>query len=119
MPSISFTNFSGESVEIDLTEKTPADALAIGSRHLDDGLKKRHQKNKYIEKMIFQVELMRDNAVIETGQEYTGDFCNIEKQIEEVENDLEKFYKLFFDVMADLSGLSDSEIKAIYPPIKN
>ncbi len=119
MPSISFTNFSGDTVEIDLTEKSPADALAIGSRHLDDGLKKRHQKNKYIEKMIFQVELMRDNAVIETGQEYTGDFCNIEKQIEEVENDLEKFYKLFFDVMADLSGLSDSEIKAIYPPIKN
>lgn len=46
MPSISFTNFSGESVEIDLTKKTPAEALAIGSKHLDDGLKKRQQKNK-------------------------------------------------------------------------
>ena len=119
MPSIQFLNFSAESVEIDLTEKTPAEALAIGSKHLDDGLKKRQQKNKYIEKMIFQVELMRDNAVIETGQEYTGDFFNIEKQIKEVENDLEKFYKLFFAVMSDLSGLTNSEIKANYPPIKN
>ena len=46
MPSIQFINFSGESVEIDLTEKTPAEALAIGSKHLDDCLKKRQQKNK-------------------------------------------------------------------------
>jgi len=119
MPSIQFLNFSGESVEFDLTEKTPAEALAIGSKHLDEGLKKRQQKNKYKKLMIFQVDLMRDNSAIETGQEYTGEFFNIEKQIEEVENDLEKFYKLFFDVMADLSGLTDSEIKAMYPPIKN
>ena len=119
MPSIQFINFSGESVEIDLTEKTPADALAIGSRHLDDGLKKRQQKNKYIEKMIFQVELIRDNSVTEAGQEYTGEFCNIENEIKKVENDLEKFYKLFFKVMADLSGLTDNEIKTMYPPIKN
>ena len=119
MPSIQFLNFSGESVEIDLTEKTPAEALAIGSKHLDEGLKKRQQKNKYIEKMIFQVDLMRDNAVIETGENYQGEFCNIEKQIEEVKNDLEKFYKLFFQVMAELSGLTDSEIKKLYPPIKN
>ena len=118
MGSITFINFNGDSVELDLTEKTPAEALAIGSKHLDEGLKKRQQKNKYIEKMIFQVDLMRDNAVIETGENYQGEFCNIEKQIEEVKNDLEKFYKLFFQVMAELSGLTDSEIKAMYPPIK-
>ena len=44
MGSITFINFNGDSVELDLTEKTPAEALAIGSRHLDDGLKKRQQK---------------------------------------------------------------------------
>ena len=119
MPSIQFLNFSGESVEIDLSEKTTAEALAIGSKHLDAGLKKRQQKNKYIEKMIFQVELMRDNSVIETGKEYTGEFCNIEKQIKEVQNDLKNFDKLFLDGMADLSGLTDNEIRQLYPPIKN
>ena len=119
MPSIQFLNFSGESVEIDLSEKTTAEALAIGSKHLDSGLKKRQQVNKYKKLMIFQINLIRDNCLIETGKIYWGENCEIENEIKEVENDLEKFYKLFFQVMADLSGLTDSEIKAMYPPIKN
>ena len=119
MPSIQFLNFSGESVEIDLSKKTPAEALAIGSKHLDEGLKKRQQVNKYKKLMIFQIDLIRDNCFIETGKIYRGENCEIENEIKEVENDLEKFYKLFFEVMSDLSGDLMADFIAIQKKLTN
>ena len=45
MPSIVFTNFDGQSLEIDLSKTTNKDALNQGIKHLDKAVYK-NQKNQ-------------------------------------------------------------------------
>ena len=46
MPSIIFTNFDGESLEIDLSKTTNKDALDQGCKHLDKAVYKNKPTNK-------------------------------------------------------------------------
>jgi len=68
--------------------------------------------------MIEQIDLIRDNEFIEYEVVYEGIHHNIENEIDTIGDDLNKLYKLFFNVMSEFSGLTDNEIKTIYPPIK-
>ena len=73
----------------------------------------------YKDLMIKQVELLRDNAFIERGITHIGEHHNIEDEIETIGDNNEQLYKLFFEIMRELSGLTDNEIKELYPPITN
>ena len=44
MPSIVFTNFDGQSLEIDLSKTTNKDALDQGIKHLDKSINKNKPK---------------------------------------------------------------------------
>ena len=44
MPSIVFTNFDGQSLEIDLSKTTNKDALNQGFKHLDKSINKNKPK---------------------------------------------------------------------------
>ena len=44
MPSIVFTNFDGQSLEIDLSKTTNKDALDQGFKHLDKAVYKNKQR---------------------------------------------------------------------------
>jgi hypothetical protein len=46
MPSIVFTNFDGQSLEIDLSKTTNKDALDQGCKHLDKAVYKNKNKQK-------------------------------------------------------------------------
>ena len=46
MPSIIFTNFDGQSLEIDLSKTTNKDALDQGIKHLDKAVYKNKNKPK-------------------------------------------------------------------------
>ena len=46
MPSIVFTNFDGQSLEIDLSKTTNEDALDQGCKHLDKAVYKNQNKPK-------------------------------------------------------------------------
>ena len=46
MPSIVFTNFDGQSLEIDLSKTTNKDALNQGFKHLDKAVYKTKNKQK-------------------------------------------------------------------------
>ena len=46
MPSIIFTNFEGQSLEIDLSKTTNKDALNQGIKFLDKAVNKTKNKNK-------------------------------------------------------------------------
>ena len=46
MPSIVFTNFDNESIEIDLSTVSNAQALKEGFKHLDKAVYKNKNKNK-------------------------------------------------------------------------
>ena len=46
MPSIIFTNFDGQSLEIDLSKTTNKDALDQGCKHLDKAVYKNQNKTK-------------------------------------------------------------------------
>ena len=46
MPSIVFTNFDGQSLEIDLSKTTNKDALDQGIKHLDKAVYKNKNKPK-------------------------------------------------------------------------
>ena len=46
MPSIIFTNFDGQSLEIDLSKTTNKDALNQGIKHLDKAVYKNKNKTK-------------------------------------------------------------------------
>ena len=46
MPSIVFTNFDGESLEIDLSKTNNLDALKQGCNHLDKAVYKNKNKTK-------------------------------------------------------------------------
>mgnify|MGYP003148566134 CR=1 FL=1 len=46
MPSIIFTNFDGQSLEIDLSKTTNKDALKQGFKHLDKAVYKNKPTNK-------------------------------------------------------------------------
>ena len=46
MPSIIFTNFDGQSLEIDLSKTTNKDALDQGIKHLDKAVYKNQNKTK-------------------------------------------------------------------------
>ena len=46
MPSIVFTNFDGQSLEIDLSKTNNLDALKQGCKHLDKAVYKTKTKNK-------------------------------------------------------------------------
>ena len=46
MPSIVFTNFDGESLEIDLSKTNNKDALNQGFKHLDKAVYKTKNKTK-------------------------------------------------------------------------
>ena len=46
MPSIVFTNFDGQSLEIDLSKTTNKDALDQGIKHLDKAVYKNKNKTK-------------------------------------------------------------------------
>ena len=69
--------------------------------------------------MIKEIDLLRDNSLIEFDQVYTGEHNKIEDEIEAIGDNTEELYKLFFEIMNDLSGLTDDEIKQLYPPITN
>ena len=69
--------------------------------------------------IIEQIDLLRDNCFIETGNYYFGEYHNIEDEIETIGDNKEQLYKLFFEIMSDLSGLTDNEIKQDYPPLKD
>lgn len=67
--------------------------------------------------MIKQIDLMRDNSLIEYGINYIGDHHNIEDEIKAIGDNNEQLYKLFLEIMNDFGGLNDYEIKQLYPPI--
>tara|TARA_X000000368_G_scaffold13806_1_gene11048 strand:- start:292 stop:501 length:210 start_codon:yes stop_codon:yes gene_type:complete len=69
--------------------------------------------------MIKEIDLLRDNSLIEFDQVYIGEHNKIEDEIEAIGDNTEELYKLFFEIMNDLSGLTDDEIKQLYPPITN
>ena len=69
--------------------------------------------------MIEQIDLLRDNAFIEHDICDIGEHNNIEQEIETIGDNKERLYKLFFEIMSELSGLTDNEIKQLYPPITN
>ena len=69
--------------------------------------------------MIEQIDLLRDNSFIEQGIYYMGEHHNIEQEIETIGDNKEQLYKLFFEIMSDLSGFTDDEIKQHYPPLKD
>ena len=68
--------------------------------------------------MIKQIDLLRDNAFIDRGITHIGEHHNIEDEIETIGDNKEQLYKLFFNVMSEFSGLTDNEIKTIYPTFK-
>ena len=68
--------------------------------------------------MIKQIDLLRDNAFIEQGITHIGEHHNIEDEIETIGDNKEQLYKLFFEIMSELSGLTDNEIKQLYPPFE-
>ena len=68
--------------------------------------------------MIEQIDLLRDNAFVEFDEIYIGAHHNIEDEIEAIGDNKEQLYKLFFEIMDDLSGLTDDEIKQDYPPFE-
>jgi hypothetical protein len=68
--------------------------------------------------MIEQIDLLRDNAFIEQGITHIGDHHNIEDEIEAIGDNTEQLYNLFFEIMSELSGLTDNEIKQDYPPLE-
>jgi len=47
MPSIIFTNFDGQSLEIDLSKTNNLDALKQGCEHLDKAVYKNKNKQKH------------------------------------------------------------------------
>ena len=67
--------------------------------------------------MIKEIDLLRDNSLIEFDQVYIGEHNKIEDEIEAIGDNTEELYKLYFKIMNDLSGLTDDEIKQLYPPI--
>ena len=69
--------------------------------------------------MIKEIDLLRDNSLIEFDQVYIGEHNKIEDEIEAIGDNTEELYKLFFKIMNDLSGFTDDEIKELYPPITN
>ena len=69
--------------------------------------------------MIKEIDLLRDNSLIEFDQVYIGEHHNIEDEIETIGDNTEQLYKLFFEIMSELSGFTDDEIKELYPPITN
>jgi len=69
--------------------------------------------------MIKEIDLLRDNSLIEFDQVYIGEHNKIEDEIEAIGDNTEELYKLFFEIMNDLSGFTDDEIKELYPPITN
>ena len=69
--------------------------------------------------MIKEIDLLRDNSLIEFDQVYIGEHNEIEDEIKAIGDNTEELYKLFFEIMNDLSGLTDDEIKELYPPITN
>jgi len=73
----------------------------------------------YKDLMIKQIDLLRDNAFIEHDITHIGEHHNIEDEIETIGDNNEQLYKLFFEIMSELSGLTDNEIKQLYPPITN
>ena len=68
--------------------------------------------------MIEEIDLLRDNSLIEFDQVYIGEHNKIEDEIEAIGDNKEQLYKLFFEIMDDLSGLTDDEIKQDYPPLE-
>ena len=68
--------------------------------------------------MIKQIDLIRDNAFIEHDISDIGEHNNIEQEIETIGDNKEQLYKLFFEIMSELSGLTDNEIKQLYPPLE-
>ena len=68
--------------------------------------------------MIKQIDLLRDNAFIEQDISDIGEHNNIEQEIETIGDNKEQLYKLFFEIMSELSGLTDNEIKQLYPPFE-
>ena len=74
--------------------------------------------NVYKSLMIEQVDLERDNTFIEYDVFYEGPHHNIEQEIETIGDNKEQLYKLFFNVMVEFSGLTDNEIKQLYPPLE-
>ena len=73
----------------------------------------------YKDLMIKQIDLLRDNAFIEHDISDIGEHNNIEQEIETIGDNNEQLYKLFFEIMSELSGLTDNEIKQLYPPLTN
>jgi len=69
--------------------------------------------------MIKEIDLLRDNSLIEFDQVYMGEHNKIEDEIKAIGDNTEELYKLFFEIMNDLSGFTDDEIKELYPPITN
>ena len=81
-------------------------------------MNKTNTASLYKSLMIKQIDLLRDNAFIEQGITHIGDHHNIEDEIEAIGDNTEQLYKLFFEIMRELSGLSDDEIKQDYPPLE-
>ena len=59
-----------------------------------------------------------DEVIPEYKDKITFYKVNIENEIDTIGDDLNKLYKLFFNVMSEFSGLTDNEIKTIYPTFK-
>ena len=81
-------------------------------------MNKTNTASLYKSLMIAQIDLLRDNAFIEQGITHIGEHHNIEDEIEAIGDNKEQLYKLFFEIMSELSGLTDDEIKQDYPPLE-
>ena len=81
-------------------------------------MNKTNTASLYKSLMIKQIDLLRDNAFIEQGITHIGEHHNIEQEIETIGDNKEQLYKLFFEIMSELSGLTDNEIKQLYPPLE-
>ena len=81
-------------------------------------MNKTNTASLYKSLMIAQIDLLRDNAFIEHDISDIGEHNNIEQEIETIGDNKEQLYKLFFEIMDDLSGLTDDEIKQDYPPLE-
>ena len=81
-------------------------------------MNKTNTASLYKSLMIKQIDLLRDNAFIEQGITHIGEHHNIEQEIETIGDNKEQLYKLFFEIMSELSGLTDNEIKQLYPPFE-
>ena len=81
-------------------------------------MNKTNTASLYKSLMIKQIDLLRDNAFIEQGITHIGEHHNIEDEIKTIGDNKEQLYKLFFEIMSELSGLTDNEIKQLYPPLE-